>query len=304
MSLTGDVVEFTIARLQKLPQATQAILKLAACMGNQFDLNTLSRICPESKVEITDNLWPALQGGLVIPEGQIYRLYTEDEGQNTLADCVVEYRFLHDCVQQAAYSLIPADEVAAFHLSIGESWLKNLTEAEIRERTLDIVGHFNLCLSLLTTSEQRERAIELNLIAANQAHAATAYAAAFTYADTAIELLEQDSWHRQRDLTLSLYNTSAEAAFLAGKFATARARIATIIEKSRNVLESINAYEILISLFQAQHQEIQSLEIAISVLRQLNLDLPEYPTEADIQQEIAEVDLIMGTRNILDIANL
>ncbi|NES64307.1 MAG: hypothetical protein F6K24_03045, partial [Okeania sp. SIO2D1] len=37
-----DVVEFMAGRLQKLPTGTQEVLKLAACIGNQFDLETLS----------------------------------------------------------------------------------------------------------------------------------------------------------------------------------------------------------------------------------------------------------------------
>ncbi|MBE9104799.1 serine/threonine-protein kinase PknK, partial [Nostoc cf. edaphicum LEGE 07299] len=40
LALTDDVVEFMAQQLQKLPDITQNVLKLAACIGNQFDLAT------------------------------------------------------------------------------------------------------------------------------------------------------------------------------------------------------------------------------------------------------------------------
>ncbi|MFK8183406.1 MAG: AAA family ATPase [Phormidesmis sp.] len=43
--LTDDVVEFMVGRLQKLPKSTQQVLKLAACIGNQFELATLATVC-------------------------------------------------------------------------------------------------------------------------------------------------------------------------------------------------------------------------------------------------------------------
>jgi serine/threonine protein kinase len=42
LALTDDVVEFMTQQLQKLPDITQDVLKLAACIGNQFDLATLA----------------------------------------------------------------------------------------------------------------------------------------------------------------------------------------------------------------------------------------------------------------------
>jgi hypothetical protein len=42
LALSDDVVEFMALQLQKLPVATQTVLKLAACISNQFDLTTLA----------------------------------------------------------------------------------------------------------------------------------------------------------------------------------------------------------------------------------------------------------------------
>jgi serine/threonine protein kinase len=50
-SLTDDVVEFMAMQLQKLPTQTQDVLKLAACIGNQFDLATLAIVSEGSQLE-------------------------------------------------------------------------------------------------------------------------------------------------------------------------------------------------------------------------------------------------------------
>ncbi|OUC15408.1 MAG: serine/threonine protein kinase, partial [Alkalinema sp. CACIAM 70d] len=66
-ALTDDVVEFMARQLQKLPEVTQDILKLAACIGAQFDLDTLAIVAEQSQTEVANALWQALQEGLILP---------------------------------------------------------------------------------------------------------------------------------------------------------------------------------------------------------------------------------------------
>ncbi len=46
--ITDNVVELLLRQLQKLPEATQQILCLAACIGAEFDLKTLAIVCEKS----------------------------------------------------------------------------------------------------------------------------------------------------------------------------------------------------------------------------------------------------------------
>ena len=72
LSLTDDVVEFMGLQLQKLPESTQNILKLAACIGNQFDLETLAIVSEQSQTQTATDLWKALQEGLILPQSEVY----------------------------------------------------------------------------------------------------------------------------------------------------------------------------------------------------------------------------------------
>jgi hypothetical protein len=67
-----------------------------------------------------------------------------------------KYAFLHDRVQEAAYSLIPEDSRAAEQLRVGRLLCSRLARSEIEERIFDIVNHFNRTTELLASREERE----------------------------------------------------------------------------------------------------------------------------------------------------
>ena len=118
-TLTDDVVEFMVIQLRRLPKTTQQVLKLAACIGNQFDLQTLTIVCELSEVEVAANLWTALQADLILPQTEIYKFYQGEENHQLgltnekINKQLAKYKFLHDRVQQAAYSLIPEERKAS-----------------------------------------------------------------------------------------------------------------------------------------------------------------------------------------------
>ena len=120
-AVTDNIVTFMSLQLRKLPPSTQQVLQLAACIGNQFDLATLAIVSEQSQIETAACLWKALQEGLILPIGDVYKFYV---GQETLAGTsenqqTVTYESLHNRVQQAAYSLTPDHQKQTTHLKIG-----------------------------------------------------------------------------------------------------------------------------------------------------------------------------------------
>ena len=95
IKISDNLVELISSKLKKLPESTQQVLGLASHIGLEFDLNTLSIICTQSPTEIFKDLTLAVQLEFILP--------TSDLDEQLL---IQNYKFSHDRVQEAAYSLI------------------------------------------------------------------------------------------------------------------------------------------------------------------------------------------------------
>src|SRR5206468_2833154 len=72
--ITDNVVELLAGKVQTLPAETQHALRLASCIGNQFDLATLAVVSEQSPGAVAADLWAAVAEGLLVPIGDAYKL--------------------------------------------------------------------------------------------------------------------------------------------------------------------------------------------------------------------------------------
>ncbi|MEH1826865.1 MAG: AAA family ATPase [Nostoc sp.] len=282
LSVTDDVVEFMATQLQKLPQQTQNILKLAACIGNSFDLTTLAIVSQQSPQEVANALWKALQEGLILPQSQVYKFYLshEQEVNNNIEN--VAYRFLHDRVQQAAYCLIPEDQKQATHLAIGQLLHANTPTTQLESYIFEIVNHLNIGIDLITQPDKKLELGELNLLAGRKAKAAIAYNAAVKYCTQGIDLLPIDAWAEHYRLTLNLHTERLEAACLNTDFDKLAGWGDAVLQSATSLLDTIKVYETRMTAFRSQGQFAKVIETGLQVLKLLGVEFPEQPTMADI----------------------
>ncbi|MEG4528683.1 AAA family ATPase, partial [Microcoleus sp. C2D2] len=317
LALTDDVVEFMAIQLRKLPSRTQSVLKLAACIGNQFDLATLAIVDENSPTETATALWKALQEGLILPVSDVYKFYQECGNSLSITttggesdqlpvknDQLAKYKFFHDRVQQAAYSLIPEEQKRLTHLKIGQRLLKNTPEVEREERMFDIVNHLNVGVNLITPEAEREQLARLNLVAGKKAKAATAYSAAVEYFNSGRELLAVNSWENQYELTLALYTEAAEAAYLSGDFDRMETLASLVESGAKTLLEKVKVYEVQIEAYTAQYKLQEALNTGLPVLKQLGVEFPSEPNFSDMGQALGETASILsgkGTEDLIDL---
>ena len=304
-ALTDDVVEFMAGRLQRLPEATQNVLKLAACIGNQFELETLAMVCEDSEEEVAADIWSALQEGLVLPASENYKFFQGDTHEaKGIEEVSVGYRFLHDRVQQAAYTLIPESQKQKTHYHIGQLLLQQIPP-EAREDSIFVLVHqLNYGAALITTQKERDELAQLNLIACCKARSATAYEAGREYAETGLSLLTKTAWQHQYEISLTFYDLMAELAFLCGDLKSMERFIEVVVTQSRSLLDRVRVRRLQIQAYASQNKLIQAVTIALQFLEKLGIAFPESPTEEDVRQGIAEVRQRMGDRHIEDFVNL
>jgi predicted ATPase/signal transduction histidine kinase len=309
VALTDNVVEFMSTQLQKLPVSTQKALKLAACIGNAFDLSTLAIVLEKSEIETATDLWAALQSGLVLPQTEIYKFYQGEENnhleqQTRTTTQLAEYKFLHDRVQQAAYSLIPESQKQSTHLKIGRLLQQSLSEIEQEEKLFDIIGHLNLGQDLVTQLQEREALAQLNLAAGQKARNATAHNASKVYLQTGINLLTTDCWQSQYKLTLSLHIAVTESAYLNGELEEMEQKATLVLQSAQSILDKVKIYEIQISARTAQSQMLEAIDVGRNALVQLGVEIPFEADEVLTEEALQAIAKQLEDKKIEELVNL
>ncbi|MEL7143034.1 MAG: AAA family ATPase [Cyanobacteria bacterium J06573_11] len=318
LSLTNNVLDLMVARLQKLPDATQAVLKIAACMGTQSSLSTLAVVCPVvfksdetqepdfcALSQIAAALWPAIQEGFVIPDGETYKFFQGESSlpqQPIAAD--VNYRFLHDRVQQAAYALIPDAEKEQIHYRIGQLLLKQITPETTAEQIFSLVSQLNHGIPFIQQQADKDELARLNLLACQRAKAATAYPSARVYARIGIELLGERAWQRRYDDTLALYDLAAELAQLCEDDEAIELSYAAVVAHAHDLADQVTVHCAKIRAALAKVQREDALGIALHLLKQLGHPLPDVPTDEDAQRALGEVYALTAGKEIAGFIDL
>ncbi|MEH1766900.1 MAG: AAA family ATPase [Nostoc sp.] len=309
-SITDDIVAFMGLQLRKLPPSTQNILQLAACIGNQFDLATLAIVAEQLETETSADLWQALQEGLVLPISDFYKLY-QGENNDKLASQnetnnkqLAKYRFSHDRVQQAAYSLISENQKQLTHLKIGQRLLNATPEQERDEKLFEIVNQLNQGVALITTQTERYELAMLNFAAGQKAKSSTAYVAAMQYLNQGIELLTIESWQHCYEMTLALYELAAEVACLSGDFELMEQLVDDVLHNAQHLLNTIKVYEIKILAYVAQSKQPEAIKIALTVLELFGIVFTTQPSPAEINQSLQETKLLLNQKQLEELLKL
>ena len=294
--ITANVVELMAGKLQQLPPTTQELVQTAACLGHQFNLATLSQVWQGSPSAVAHHLWPALQAGHLLPLSEGYRLLDGlPTGQDPTATVAIpaatatsiRYKFAHDRIQQAAYSLIPPATQAALHKQLGQllwaEWVGQERHPEVEnnsEPLFAIVNQFNLALPLLETAAEQALVSQLNLQAGEHALASAAYEPAATYLQTSYNLLPPHPWQTNPDMALRVHRQLATAAYLNGRYTHVDQLATATAAHITAPLGRLPLVELQILATIAQHQPQQAIAHALPLLAELGVELPTRPTPA------------------------
>ena len=276
---TDNVVELMIGKLTRLPVETQRTLQQLACLGNLSSIAMLPIVLGIPEEQVHAALWPAVRLELV------ERL----EGS---------YKFMHDRVQEAAYSLIPQALRAEVHLRIGRLVAAQTPPEELEEAIFEIVSQLNRGAGLITEQEERDHLAELDLIAGKRAKGSAAYASALTYLNAGAALLSEDSWERRHELTFALELNRAECEFLTGELAAAEERLNILSTCAETTGERASVAYLRLDLYTMLAQSSRAVAVGLEYLRHLGIDWSPHPTDEDMRREYERIWSSLADRPI------
>jgi predicted ATPase/signal transduction histidine kinase/DNA-binding NarL/FixJ family response regulator/tRNA A-37 threonylcarbamoyl transferase component Bud32 len=300
LNITDNVVDLMIGKLKKLPEAAQQVLRLAACIGNRFDLDTLSIIYEKSTAETFQNLMSVLTEGFILPFSSL-ELNCEEIQSSPLA--IRHFQFLHDRVQQAAYADRDEDQKKSVHLKIGRLLLKNSSANELEEHLFDIVEHLNIGRSRVDHASEKLEIANLNLKAGQKAKQATAYTGALQYLTAGIDGLPDDCWTQHYALSFALHKERCEAEYLNGHFDDSEKWCHLTLAQANSAVNQAEIYRILILQYTMQARYEEALQAGKTGLHLLGIDLPESDFKTALEIELEQAKQNLGDREIQTLVN-
>ena len=270
--VSDNLADHMTQRIQCFPLPVIKLLKYGASIGGTFDINLLSIITGYPEKSIAEDLLEVINQGLLIKIGK-------------------SFKFTHDKILAAVYSLSGKEEREITHYMIGMAMLKtgNCDEGNI----FSILNHLNIAAGIISSDQEKEELARLNYTAGIKAKQSTAYDAAYSFFMSGYALLPPKIWFTNYDLALEFHIECGEACFLVGKYDEADKFFNEVMHKSRSVLDKIRIYEVKISHYVMQLHPEKSLSIGKEALRLLGMSMPDRASLPFLFKELLMVKLFV-----------
>ncbi len=295
-NITDNVVDLLSKKIKKFKKATQQILKYASCIGNIFEIKTLSIVSKKTFYEVAILLEKAILEGLIIPLDNNYKsaqlnIFLEEEIK-------IEYKFAHDKIQQSVYSLIDKSEKPFIHKEVGDLLLLSTSNEQLEEKIFDIVNQLNLAKQVIKNQKEYNKLAKLNLIAGKKALSASAYESAFNYLSFGISLLGLDSWNTQYKITQELYAEAIEAAYLSSNRQQMEIFGKKLLQKAETSLDKMKFYQLKLSAYIAESNYSEAIKTGILALRRFKIFLPLNYSVINVYTSLFKTKLFLFVQSI------
>ena len=272
-SYTDNVADLLVEKMKRLSAPTRGAMKKLACLGNVAEIVTLTLVHEKREEATHAALWEAVYAGLLLRQESAYT-------------------FLHDRIQQAAYSLIPEEHRAEEHLGIGRAMLASMTADQLAEHLFDVASQLNRGAALLIDRDEKAQVATIDLRAGRRAKTSGAHASACAYLAAGMALLEERDWGSQYELVFNLWLERAECEVLSGGLEKAEQLIVELLERQPSKVDQAAVYRLKILLHTLKSENAQAIDSALACLSLFSIDIPAHPSQAQVK---AEYDLVWRT---------
>mmetsp|Transcript_10481 Transcript_10481/g.14712 ORF Transcript_10481/g.14712 Transcript_10481/m.14712 type:complete len:643 (+) Transcript_10481:272-2200(+) len=277
-----NVEDLMMNKIRRLSPDSRTVLMTAACLGAEFDGYLLSEIV--SVFDIPNAVDEAVENGLVaeLPDGGFYK-------------------FAHDRVQQAAYSLLTDEKKAERHLDIGRCLRQNLSEEDIEMNLFLIVDQMELGSNFLDDQDEKDELASLCLRAGLKATRRSDFKAASKYYTLGIDSLSDRNWRDQYYLSLDLHNAVAETKYCTAEFDAMDKYINTVLSNATSLRHKVPAYSTKIFALGARHRVNEACETGFTLLSALGEKIPLKASRPQVMMNVAKTMYMLRDKSDEDI---
>ena len=285
-TVTENVADLLIGRVQKLSAETQELLQIAACVGRRFELELIAATAGVGVSRTVEFLAGAVGAGILsLVENEKF-----------------SYAFVHDRLQQAIYEMNAPPQKRLIHRSIGMALKDKVGQSE--SLLFEVANHLNIARAELDTDRQRIELARINLAAGQRAKQAVAYDQAQKYLLTGRSLLGEKGWDLDYDLMLSLSDEAIETAYLTAELAQVERLSQDVELRARTLLDRVKAYHTLILCQISRNDQKAAVKTALGFLSRMGLNFVEHPGELRLVLGVLRTRLKLNRRQIDSLLDL
>ncbi len=310
VEITDNVVELLVSSLESLPEGTLTVLKLAACIGNQFDLSMLAKVSKKSYEVLGKDIWIAIEDEIILPLNNDYRLIKAQKGIDLSQDLDVKLCFAHDRIRQAVQSLMSENEQSEIHLLIGREYLKafkiTLRETNRADSLFDLVNHLNIGRALVNEKDERVELSDLNAMAGNKAKKSGAFSAAMKYFETAVYQLTEEEWSSEPGRLFPLELELAASALLSGELVKADELCGHLSQLAVTNINKGAVSNVKVQILEFQGRLFEAIDEIRRSLSLFGVSLPENEQEIGlkIQEGIGKMQAFLAQTPVEELVEL
>lgn len=278
LNVTDNVAQILLNKINALGDRPAKALSFAACIGSVFDLATLSLLLGENATQTAQDLWTAVNEGLIIPRGSDYKLIAST-GLKGYDYAKVTFKFAHDRVQRASHDLIAEDTRSATHYQIGRLLIASLPKDGRREQVFTLVDHLNYGLSFSLPDKEKAELAELNVEAGQKAQDSGAYTVAVNYYQNALTLIGEDGWNANYSLISSVYFGLGRSLHAMDRYEEGVKVLAVAEKRLKTPLEKAQALELMGAYYESHTEYLKCIRACLKGMSLLGVQISEHASD-------------------------
>uniref|UniRef100_A0A7S2L2X7 Orc1-like AAA ATPase domain-containing protein n=1 Tax=Skeletonema marinoi TaxID=267567 RepID=A0A7S2L2X7_9STRA len=265
MEVPENVDMFINKSFNQLSSEVLSALSVLSCFGSSADVHLVQRLETEIRQSLVEQLDTAVAA-------------------NVLGKRNGKFYFLHDKLQEAAYSVIKSDVRCLEHFRYGLA-LSNVAVREKDDKLLIIaVGQINHGgPRAVADGEQGVTVAKMNLDVGKKVMKMSDLVSAYSFFDSGISYLRKGHWDYHYDMTLELFNLAVKCAFTNGEYGSVKILTGQIIRYAKCFEDKCQAISFSITLLSWSVNVPEAIKVLMNTLKSLGVEFPTAITRPFVQ---------------------